>query len=278
MSPIDAGLHALGLLGSDASGWERGFAAAMVIRWLSVVLLLLYVKGIEREPLSSIGIRLSPWIDIPIAAGIGILTLVVGGGLYLLVHGSGFDANTQVGMIVRTLGVAGRAQVAINAAVVEELLFRGLLIERFTRLFGRPWLSAAVSVVLFVGSHYVTGSSSLVLTLTGDLVGGLALVGLYMLRGHNVVTNTIAHTIINLYVVFGLRFNEHRKWLSLIDRKRVRQLKRSSKRISPLRRDVACGQHSTWRSDRNIGSRYRGDFCYRSPYLSRCLYLQSMAN
>lgn len=201
--PIDAVLRPIGLLGASASSWEQGFAAGMVLRWVSVALLLLYVVLVEGEPLSSIGIRVPRPADLLLAVVVGLVAVGAGTGLYVLVHhGAGVDKGTQIGLIFATLGIAGRAQVAINAAVVEEAFFRGLLVERVIWLTGRPWLAAATSLVLFVGSHYVTGSSSLLLTLTGDLVGGIALVALYMLR-RNLVTNTLAHAVLNLYVVVG---------------------------------------------------------------------------
>jgi len=202
MAPVDAALRALGLLAADASDWERGFAVAMVLRWLSVPLLLLYVAGVERLPLSSLGVRRLTWRDAGLAVVVGLSGLVVGEGLYLLVHGPGVDPNTQLSQILGTLGIAGRVQVALNAAVVEELFFRGLLIERLLQLGAGRWASAGVSLVLFVGSHYLTGSSSLVLTLTGDLAGGVALVAFYMLR-QKLPANMLAHVVLNAYVVRG---------------------------------------------------------------------------
>src|SRR5579859_7721588 len=151
MAPVDAALRALGLLAADASDWERGFAVAMVLRWLSVPLLLLYVAGVERLPLSSLGVRRLTWRDAGLAVVVGLSGLVVGEGLYLLVHGPGVDPNTQLSQILATLGIAGRVQVALNAAVVEELFFRGLLIERLLQLGAGRWASAGVSLVLFVG-------------------------------------------------------------------------------------------------------------------------------
>jgi membrane protease YdiL (CAAX protease family) len=200
MGPIDTALRAVGLLNPSASSFERGFATVLAVRWLAVVLLLLYVVGVEREPLSSIGIRVPQWRDVGLALLIGGVALCVGGGLYLLVHGPGFDAGTVTGQIMNTLGLKARIHVAVNAAVVEELLFRGLLIERLIRLFGRPWLAGAISFVLFVGGHYLTGSASLAQTLTVDVVGGLALVWLYLLR-RNVLLCMMAHAVGDIITV-----------------------------------------------------------------------------
>ncbi len=200
--PIDTALRAFGLLNASAGSFERGFAAVLALRWLAVGLLLLYVVGVDRESLSSIGILVPQRRDVGLALLIGGLTLCVGGGLYLLVHGPGIDAGTVTGQIMSTLGLAGRIHVAVNAAVVEELLFRGLLIERLIRLFGRPWLAGVISFVLFVGGHYLTGSASLAQTLTIDVVGGLAFVWLYLQR-RNVLLCMLAHAVADVIVVFA---------------------------------------------------------------------------
>lgn len=204
ISPIDGGLHALGLLGARPSNFDGGFAAVMVLRWVAVALMLLFIVAVERQPLSSVGIRMPKPRDVAFGLAAGLLALLVFVPIYLLWHGPGFDASTQTGEVVRSLGLAGRAQVAINAAVVEELFFRGVLIERLVRIVGRPWglwLAAAVSFVLFVGLHYASGSASLAQTVAGDVPGGLALVALYLLR-RNLPACVIAHSVMNLVLLF----------------------------------------------------------------------------
>jgi membrane protease YdiL (CAAX protease family) len=193
---IDTALRTVGLLSASASSFERGFIAALVVRWLAVVLLLLFVVVVEREPLSSLGIRMPRWRDVLLAIGLAVLGIIVGGGLYLLLHGPGFNAGTQHAQVVYTLSLGERIHVDINAAVVEELFFRGLLIECLIRIFGNRWLAGAVSLVLFVGSHYVTGSASLVEALTTTLAGGLVLVSLYLLR-RNVLLCMLTHAIMD---------------------------------------------------------------------------------
>jgi membrane protease YdiL (CAAX protease family) len=200
---IDATLHVVGLLSASAGSFERGFIAALVVRWLAVILLLLFVVGVQRASPSSLGIRIPRWRDVLLALGIGGLALVVGTALYLLVNGgSQTDASTYTGQILRTLGLAGRIHLDVNAAVVEELFFRGLLIECLVCIFGRRWLAGVVSFALFVGSHYLSGSASLAQTLTADAVGGLALVSLYLLR-RNVLLCMLAHAVMDVVVVFA---------------------------------------------------------------------------
>jgi membrane protease YdiL (CAAX protease family) len=192
MAPIAAALRAIGLLSAGAGTFERGFAAAMVIRWLAVVLLLLYIPFVEREPLSSIGLKLPRPSDLLLAVATAAVTIVVGGGLFLLVHGPGPDAGTQHAQIAAVLGVAGRIQVSANAAVLEELLFRAVLIERLLWLTGNRWVAGGTSVVLFAASHYLSGSEALLYSVIVDGVAGTAFACLYLLR-RNVVANMVAH-------------------------------------------------------------------------------------
>lgn len=197
LSPIDAALRALGLLSAGAGDFERGFAAAMVIRWLAVLLLLLYVPFVEREPLSSIGLRLPRPGDLLLGVATAAVTIVVGGGLFVLVHGVGPDAGTQHAQISAVLGVAGRLQVAANAAVLEELLFRAVLIERLLWLTGSRWIAGSASVVLFAASHYFSGSEALLYSVIVDGVAGTAFAVLYLLR-RNVIANMVAHFLADL--------------------------------------------------------------------------------
>jgi membrane protease YdiL (CAAX protease family) len=203
-SPIDQSLRALGLLGGGAGGFERIFGAAMVVRWLAVVLLLLYVPFVEREPLSSIGVRMPRPVDLLLALCTAAVTIVVGGGLYLLAgaltHGAGTSAGTQGANIAQTLGVAGRIQVALNAGVVEELLFRAVLIGCLLRLDVHPVTAAAISTIVFAASHYFTGSETLLYSVVVDGVAGVTFSTLYLLR-RNVVANALAHFVCDLVAI-----------------------------------------------------------------------------
>src|SRR5438876_12047683 len=55
--PIGSLLKGMGLLHPDAGDFLTFFTAALVLRWLSAVLLLVYVFAGERQPPSSLGLR-----------------------------------------------------------------------------------------------------------------------------------------------------------------------------------------------------------------------------
>ena len=87
-----------------------------------------------------------------------------------------------------------------NAAVVEELFFRGFLIERLIALTGRSWLAGLASYLIFVGSH-IPGSG-LGIVITFDVVGTAALVGLYLLR-RNLYVCMLAHAVLDFMLLLG---------------------------------------------------------------------------
>ncbi|GAA1616138.1 type II CAAX endopeptidase family protein [Nonomuraea maheshkhaliensis] len=187
--------HAAWLLGDDDRAVD--FDLVLVSRWIAAALLLGFVRAVERRPLSSVGLHAPRGRDVLITVGLAVLALVVSVTLYGLVMGTGPDQQSPSGQIVASLSVAGSVHLIVNAAVVEELFFRGFLMERVIEL-ARPWLAALVSYVVFVGSH-VPGSGGAT-TLTMVAVGSLLFVGLYWVR-RNLLLCIGAHAIGNLPIL-----------------------------------------------------------------------------
>jgi uncharacterized protein len=80
---------------------------------------------------------------------------------------------------------------AVRAGVVEELLFRGYLIERLGSWTGRRWLGALISLVIFVVLHLGSWDVGHLFYVT--FAGGVLTV-LYMVR-RDLPCNMIAHTL-----------------------------------------------------------------------------------
>ncbi len=192
--PLEGILRGLGLVDPAAGEFEGTFAAAQVLRWFAAALLVAFVLRVERAPASSLGIRRPRWTELLAAAGAGLAAVVVGIGLFVLVQGPTADAPTQTNQIVGSLSRLGKLQLIINAAVVEELFFRGFLIERVVAVTRRAWVGGIASVVLFLGSHF--SGSGVTQTLTIVLAGSLTLVLLYLWR-RNVWLCIVAHGIGN---------------------------------------------------------------------------------
>jgi membrane protease YdiL (CAAX protease family) len=192
--PIVQILRSSGLPAPSAGEAASEFAAALVLRWVAVAALLAFVLGIERLPLRSVGIRKPKWAELLWSAGAGMLSAIVGIGLYLLVQGFQPDVETEAGQLASTLSTLGKIHLIFNAAIVEELFFRGFLIERVSAVTHRVWIGGIISFVLFVASH-IHGSGvteSLTIVATGTLV----LVLLYLWR-RNLFTCIGAHFVGN---------------------------------------------------------------------------------
>lgn len=196
--PIASVLRALGLLGPEAHGDATWFVATLALRWLAVAALLVFVLTVERLPMSSVGIRMPHWKGLLVTVAVTVVAMVVGYGLYFMVVGDQVEQSTQTGQILASLPFGQLIHLIVNAAVVEELFFRGFLMERLITLTRRPWLAAVVSYLLFVGSH-IPGSG-LATTLTATAAGSLVFVGLYV-RYRNVVLCTGAHALSNTPVL-----------------------------------------------------------------------------
>ena len=190
--PIDRLLYSIGLLSPRAGEFEGFFTAVLLLRWLAVALLLAFVLGVERLPLRSVGIRKPAWRDLLLSAGVALAAAFVGLGMYLLVNGPHFTTHTQTEQIRNTLSWLEKIHLIVNAATVEELFFRGFLIERVIAATHRPWLGGVVSFALFVVSHF--SGSGVVLTLAGIALPSLVFVLLYLWR-RNLFLCMVAHSI-----------------------------------------------------------------------------------
>ncbi|MFG2006782.1 CPBP family intramembrane glutamic endopeptidase [Spirillospora sp. NPDC048911] len=150
--PIAEALRSMGLLADDTSD-AAWFVATLVLRWVAAALLLVFVLTIERRPLSSLGIRKPRRKHLLIAASLALPVMMVGIILHSLLTGGGTDESTRTDQIIESLNTWQLAHLIINAAIVEELFFRGLLIERVTELTGSTAFAAAASYTVFVASH-----------------------------------------------------------------------------------------------------------------------------
>lgn len=183
-----------------ASSDAGQFVAVLVLRWIALALLLVFVFAVERRPPGSVGIRSARWIHILATIGLSVATVVVAYGVYFALQGDQVDESTQTGQIITSLPFVQLIHLVVNAAVVEELFYRGFLIERLVDLTKRPWLACAISYVLFVGGH-IPGSG-LTATLTLTAIASLTLVGLYLWR-RNVLLCVCAHLIFDAPILLA---------------------------------------------------------------------------
>lgn len=199
LSTVVGVLLALGLISLPFGAWihdEANLAhhvAYELVIWGLALGMLLYVRGVERRPLSSIGFRALGVKDgvIGILAGILILALLA---LIVLVifPALHWSENTQFASIL-ALPYWLNVLIVVRAAVSEEILFRGYPMERLEELTGSRAVAGVVTCAVFTFDHvafwgwhhiFVAGTAGVLLTL------------LYLWR-RNIWVNMIAHFIVD---------------------------------------------------------------------------------
>jgi len=172
-----------------------------------------FVLGVERRPLSSIGVR--PPRELPVVGGVvpdlgvgplvGVLgwsvvgfvgTVVLTTGVYRL-YGR-FELETPEGFVEEQ---AGRGPVSylitgVSAGVVESVLYQGYLIGRVAELSGSVAIAAVFAWLVFTAVHSVGDTFGLAETVYIG-VPGLAIVLLYV-ACESVVVVCLVHAVVNV--------------------------------------------------------------------------------
>jgi len=171
------------------------FAAYETIWWALVVLLLSYIRLVERRPLTSIGFR-SPGIRnivIGIAAGIAIFAGLA--GIYLVIlpalHFKEDPQVTQVMTLMLAKPLWWRLTLILRGTIAEEIIFRGYAIERIQGLAGNVTVAGILSCIIFALEHLGVWSWGHVV-IAG--FAGAMLTLLYIWR-RNLWVNMIAHFV-----------------------------------------------------------------------------------
>ena len=135
--------------------------SALLIReavwWVYAAAVLLWLGLVERLPLSSIGFRRPTGKTLGFAVlGAGALMVVFFIHFGVIVRVFHLDAAAALYQqkIILSRPYWYRVLMVLRAAVVEEILFRGYIIEKVRQLTGSAALAVAVSVLAFTGAHF----------------------------------------------------------------------------------------------------------------------------
>jgi membrane protease YdiL (CAAX protease family) len=133
------------------------------------------VKFIEDAPLSSLGLRQPRFIDVDWGVLFFVFALVT-----MARVGPVVDAHVPgIGIRMRELSLLKGWTMMLFAATMEELFFRGYLLERFERVTGSTWIAALASLTLFAFGHLPAWGAAGVVR---NLVWGGFVTGLYVWR------------------------------------------------------------------------------------------------
>lgn len=127
---------------------------AMIIEWLILLLLLLFwIPKVEKKSLESIGFGKFKWRYL----WMGILAFVLATAA-LIISGIVLEANglkpiRSLQPVLQTFSFSTLFGLFLTGTILEEIFYRGYLIERLGALLGRRWLAGLVSWIAFTLVH-----------------------------------------------------------------------------------------------------------------------------
>ena len=171
------------------------------VLWSGAIVVVAGVIAVENRPLTSIGWQHMTIRGGIIAIGIGIVLSLLVPVLTLLISAiiPGAEEEGTIAQVTETVPAWLIFISVLTAAVTEEILYRGYLIERLLDLTGHKWFSGAISVFVFVLVHAAGWNWQHVFGVVLPL--GIILTALYLWR-RNLFFVMIVHLVINLPLVF----------------------------------------------------------------------------
>ena len=174
---VTLGTAILCSLAAKMIGVPHGGGAATVVLAMTLILVLGAYAGAvwlgEQRPVTELAARQWPELLLGLAGGLGAFALVM--GLLLAIGAYGISAPPPG---PPWTGLA----IGFGPGVVEELIFRGVLMRLLWEAFG-PRLALVVSSIAFGLAHLVNPSHSLMGALSIIVEAGLTLGAIFVLTG-----------------------------------------------------------------------------------------------
>lgn len=132
---------------------ESKVVFALTKSWGIAIAVLALVHFWERQSFGSIGLHQPSWKDLGWGVGGFVAGVLAFGALTPLVQALNLGTVNEGIQKLTQLPLHTRVIFVITAGITEEIIFRGYPIERLIQWTGKPWLSAAIAYVVFVGLH-----------------------------------------------------------------------------------------------------------------------------
>jgi membrane protease YdiL (CAAX protease family) len=127
---------------------------AVAVEWLIALALMVYwIPTVERKGLDSIGLGTMQWRHLwvgAVAYAVASVVMIMGG---FLLESVGLESTRALQTVIKGYGIPTRLGLFLTGTFVEEVFYRGYLIERSTSLTGHRWLAAVASWVTFTLVH-----------------------------------------------------------------------------------------------------------------------------
>jgi membrane protease YdiL (CAAX protease family) len=163
--------------------------------WSLAIAMLLYVRFVERRPLVSIGLRRPTIATFAIGSGVALLLFASVIAIYAVAFPMlGLTMNRQATAGITHHTLAFQVLLALRAAFVEEILYRGYPIARIAEATGRRWIAALVSIAVFTAAHAGYWGTAQLLVIAPAAV----VLALLFLWREDLVCNMTAHFLVDL--------------------------------------------------------------------------------
>lgn len=171
-------------------------ATAMLIEWLVFVFLLaVWVPRVEHSDVRSIGVGERKWRYLRLGILVYIALFLISIGSEFVLTAAGLAGLSSLQPLLKQYGFPVLLALFFTGTILEEVLYRGYLIERVTLLTGKAWLAGIVSWIAFTAVHFTFFGLGPTLEV-GVLAAGLVLV---YLRERSVWPCMIVHGLNNAF-------------------------------------------------------------------------------
>jgi membrane protease YdiL (CAAX protease family) len=135
-----------------ASGYQIGIA--VTVEWMIALFLLFYwIPRVEHRKLSSIGFGKFRWKYIWISIVAYIIYFLISAGLDFGLKSIGLETLRDLSPVLKSYGFPLLFGLFLTGTFVEEIYYRGYIIERVAELTGRRWLAGTISWLTFTLVH-----------------------------------------------------------------------------------------------------------------------------
>ena len=139
-------------ISEGANGFQ--IAVAIAVEWAVALFMLFYwIPKVEHRKLDSIGFRKFRWRYIWISMIAYIVYVLISMGLEPVLKSAGLQSLRDMSPALKGYGFPLLFGLFLTGTFVEEIFYRGYIIERVTELTGRKWVAGLISWLTFTLVH-----------------------------------------------------------------------------------------------------------------------------
>jgi len=170
-----------------------------LIFWLLLLVMILWIYFVEKRTIASIGWKKMTIKLTFVAIGLGLVLFVIFGISNVAIQAIGLELNQEIAEMISSKSIPVLILLALRAAVVEEVLFRGYAFERINELTKSKWVAGLVPLIIFMLLHLSWGIGHLLFVF---IAGGL--LTLMYVSKRNLALNIVVHFTVDVIAIVVL--------------------------------------------------------------------------